>query len=52
MVFWRLPEYLLLALILDYYGREDGHAKCYRIMKKLGIAELKKYISTFIGILG
>lgn len=33
--FGRLPEYLWLALILDYYGRKDGLTKCYRIMKKL-----------------
>ena len=31
----RLPEYLWLALILDYYDREDGLAKCYEIIKKL-----------------
>ncbi len=31
----RLPEYIWLALILDYYGRKDGLAKCYVIIKKL-----------------
>ena len=31
----RLPEYLWIALILDYYGREDGLAKCYEIIRKL-----------------
>lgn len=31
----RLPEYLWLALILDYYGREDGLANCYGIIKRL-----------------
>jgi hypothetical protein len=31
----RLPEYIWLALILDYYGREKGLAKCYVIIKKL-----------------
>lgn len=31
----RLPEYIWLALILDYYGRNNGMAKCYSIIKKL-----------------
>lgn len=31
----RLPEYLWLALIIDYYGRKEGLIKCYSIIKKL-----------------
>jgi len=31
----RLPEYLWLALIINFYGREKGFSKCYRIIKKL-----------------
>jgi hypothetical protein len=31
----RLPEYLWLAMILDYYGREDGLNKCGKIIIKL-----------------
>lgn len=31
----RLPEYLWLALIIDYYGRKEGLIKCYYIIKKL-----------------
>ncbi|MBQ4816895.1 DUF5677 domain-containing protein [Bacillus pumilus] len=31
----RLPEYLWLALIIDFYGRKDGLRKCYNIIKKL-----------------
>lgn len=31
----RLPEYLWLAFIIDYYGRQDGLNKCNLIMKKL-----------------
>lgn len=31
----RLPEYLWLALILDYYNREEGLSKCYLIIKRL-----------------
>lgn len=31
----RLPEYLWLALIMEYYGREKGLEKCYSIIKKL-----------------
>jgi hypothetical protein len=31
----RLPEYLWLALIIDYYGRKEGLLKCYSIIKKL-----------------
>ncbi|MDD4600312.1 hypothetical protein SDC9_11379 [bioreactor metagenome] len=27
----RLPEYLWLAFIIDYYGRETGLKKCYLI---------------------
>ena len=31
----RLPEYIWIALILDYYGREVGLIKCYEIITKL-----------------
>ena len=31
----RLPEYLWLSLIIDYYGRENGLKKCNLIIKKL-----------------
>jgi hypothetical protein len=31
----RLPEYLWLALIIKFYGREKGLLKCNSILKKL-----------------
>lgn len=31
----RLPEYLWLALIVEFYGRKEGLEKCYFIIKKL-----------------
>lgn len=31
----KLPEYLWIALILDFYGRKEGLEKCYYIIKKL-----------------
>lgn len=31
----RLPEYLWLALIVEFYGRKKGLEKCYFIIKKL-----------------
>ncbi|MEG6510338.1 DUF5677 domain-containing protein [Desulforamulus ruminis] len=40
----RLPEYFWLALILDYYGREDGLIKCYKILKKM--RQLAPHFST------
>lgn len=31
----RLPEYLWIGLIIEYYGREKGLEKCYLIIKRL-----------------
>lgn len=45
----RLPEYLWLALILKYYGREDGLVKCNLLLRKVSeyksLIELPKFSS-------
>ncbi len=40
----RLPEYLWLGLILEYYGRSEGLERCYFLLKK--VSEYKSLMET------
>lgn len=40
----RLPEYLWLGLVIDYYGRSEGLERCYYLLKK--VSEYKSFSET------